>query len=150
MEPGRRDGSVHVNHDGLQEKKGVPSGSFAKPVDIGAKAASLMSGYKGSFPANRCIGQDSANGKITLLPVQAVSVNGNTVTIGSIARELNANLVKEHVTIDMAVVTPADHFTYLADYTDGGKIMVKYNAAKGIEMITSSKGAASITCVPAN
>lgn len=131
-------------------KQGAPSGNITGPVDIGAKAASLMSGYKGSFPANRCIGNDSASGKMTLLPAQAISVNGKTETIGSIARELNANLVKEHVTIDMAVVNPTNHFAYLADYTDGGKIMVQYSAAKGIEMISSSKGAVSITCMPPN
>ena len=132
------------------KQQGVPSGTIAGPVDIGAKAASLMTGYKGSFPANRCIGKDGATGKMTLLPAQKVSVNGNTVTIGSIARELNTNLIKEHVTIDMAAVNPSNHFAYMADYTDGGTIMVQYSAAKGIEMITSSKGSASITCMPAN
>lgn len=132
------------------KKQGVPPGTIARPVDIGAKAASLMSGYRGSFAANRCIGKSSASGKMTLLPAQAVSVNGNTVTIGSIARELNANLVKEHVTIDMAVANPTNHFTYTADYTDGGTIMLQYSAAKGIEMLTSSKGAASITCMPSD
>jgi len=132
------------------KKQGVPSGNIAGPVDIGAKAASLMSGYKGSFPANRCIGKAGATGKMALLPAQAVSVNGNTVTIGSIARQLNADLAKEHVTIEMAAANPTDHFSYMADYTDGGAIMVQYSAAKGIEMITSSKGGASITCMPSN
>lgn len=132
------------------KKKGVPPGKIAGPVDIGAKAASLMSGYTSSFTANRCIGKDSATGKVTLLPAQPVSVKGNIVTIGAIARELNVNLVKEHVTIDMAASNPTNHFTYMADYTDGGTITVQYSAAQGIEMIASNKGTASITCMPSN
>ena len=72
------------------------------------------------------------------------------MTIGAIARELNANLVTEHVGIDMTVVNQTNHFAYQAEYTDGGTIMLQYSAAKGIEMIASSKGAASITCMPSN
>ncbi len=146
---GEMDQFMQITMD-CRKKKDAPSGNIARPVDIGAKALSLMSGYRGSFPANRCIGKDSASAQIKMLPAQAVSVNGNTVTIGSITRELSANLVKEHVTIDMAVVNPSNHFVYMAEYTDGGAITVQYSAAKGIETITSSKGAASITCLPAD
>ena len=133
-----------------RKQKDVPSGTIAGPVDIGAKAAALMSGYRGSFPANRCIGKAGANGQTTMLPAQAVSVNGDTVTIGSIARQLNADLVKEHVAIEMAAANPTNHFSYMAEYTDGGTLMVQYSAAKGVEMITSSKAGASISCLPAN
>ena len=139
---------------GCNKSDRTPASAIPAPVDFAAKVAELLNGYRGGFPASRCVIIKSE--KVLAQPVgwQAVAVNGTIVSIAGADHDMTGARISEILMMAPANGSePNDYdpnFSFSADFVDGGKITIEYKSIKGMQLIAYEKDSAGFFCIPPN
>ena len=132
-------------------KKDMALTTIPAPVDIAAKVSQLLRGYRGGFPANKCLQLNKVTNKyIDPVGWQPVSINGTTLSVAANDYDLTAGRISEFVAIPAAQsFSPVDYepqFVFDSQLVGGNHLFFSYKSFKGLRNFVYDTPVLLTTC----